>query len=380
MAILLTGSTGYLGSLLTAALLSRSSERLVLPIRAHHSEESFIKHIQSTIEAEGEHFTPEMRSRVEVLTLPQSGEVSLLEPILRDLAVEEILHSAGNLNYFDKEKLYAGNIQYTQDLLEIGKNLDIKKFTFISTAFSSGYTDQLIREEFHEEPESDPTYYTVTKRRAEHLVGKSGLPFLIIRPSIVIGDSRDGHYRGKNYGIYQLLSFMERLSTKNYVPVFNTVAPPLPLHVLHQDAFWQGALGAREYLPLNSIINLVSKQDSLPTLRDFNDLALKYGLHPQKVIYYPRAEAVPFDQIDLPQKLLLQFSEVNREIATHHWNFESENLNYLRKLGVPFVDATPHTLLKCIQNFMAHSPNLQEYFKKFSENFPKDFERVEITG
>jgi len=42
----------------------------------------------------------------------------------------------------------------------------------------------------------DPTEYTRTKRNAEELVATSGVPYLILRPSIVIGDSRDGRYFG----------------------------------------------------------------------------------------------------------------------------------------------------------------------------------------
>ncbi|MDX1385992.1 MAG: SDR family oxidoreductase, partial [bacterium] len=293
MAILLTGSTGYLGSHLAASLLLRTSEKLVLPIRAHHSQEDLMNYIKASVELENEDFTPEKKSRLKILELPPPGKLENLIPTLKESGVDEILHAAGSLNYFSKKKLHAGNIQYTQDLLQLGKKLGIKIFSYISTAFSSGYRNGLISEQLHDEPESDPTYYTLTKRRAEHLVHEGELPYLIIRPSVVIGDSRDGHYQGKSYGIYQLMSLFERLLTGKYVSVFNTVAPPLPLHVIHQDAFCNGVLAARKHLSPGSIINLVSREETLSTVREFNDICMEIFIHPEKVNYYPEGNAVP---------------------------------------------------------------------------------------
>ena len=89
--------------------------------------------------------------------------------------------------------------------------LDLERLYYLSTAFSCGYRSDRVPERLHPVPESDPTDYTWSKREAESILARSGVPFVIIRPSVVVGDSRDGRYSGKRYGVYQLWHAAERL-------------------------------------------------------------------------------------------------------------------------------------------------------------------------
>jgi nucleoside-diphosphate-sugar epimerase len=79
------------------------------------------------------------------------------------LDIKEIIHCAGCLRYFDPKGLYEGNVLYTKKLLEMGNELKVEKFLYVSPAFSCGYTDQRIREALPPEPASDPTDYTRSK-------------------------------------------------------------------------------------------------------------------------------------------------------------------------------------------------------------------------
>src|SRR5260370_41994990 len=88
-------------------------------------------------------------------------------------------------------------------MLELSSALTVDRFVHGSTAYSSGYIEGRIGESLHAEPASDPTEYTRTKRAAERRVAETGVPYLIIRPSVVIGDSRTGRHTRTQTGLFQ---------------------------------------------------------------------------------------------------------------------------------------------------------------------------------
>src|SRR5437868_6042360 len=266
--VLLTGGTGYLGGVLAAGLLKDPQTRLILPVRSQHTPESVLNHIAAELADEA---PSEWQRRVRVIPLPSNRDLPALAPGLRREKIDSIVHSAGCVDYFHKENLNQGNIELTRSLVELGQELSVARFAFVSSAFSSGYRDDVIPEVLHDEPSEDPTDYTKTKRAAERIVAASGLPYLIARPSVVIGDSRTGRYRGKRYGIYQLWAACEKIMCAEYVPEIYAIAPDTPLPLLHQDAFCAAFLTALRELPANRVVHLVSREDTLPSVRDLWD-------------------------------------------------------------------------------------------------------------
>ncbi|MGP0067747.1 MAG: SDR family oxidoreductase, partial [Isosphaeraceae bacterium] len=218
-----------------------------------------------------------------------------------------------------------------------------------------------VPERLHPAPESDPTDYTWSKREAESILARSGVPFVIIRPSVVVGDSRDGRYSGKRYGVYQLWHAAERLMGVQYPPVIYAVAPPKNrLHLLHQDAFQAGFLACYRHVPAGRFVHLVSREETLPTLRDLYHLWLGRCAPECVVRYYNALEEVPMDELDRQQQLWLQFTGVNLQIASHPWSFETRNMDDLASRGLRIAHATLQTLAVCQEHFISASPRLQE--------------------
>jgi nucleoside-diphosphate-sugar epimerase len=377
-AILLTGSTGYLGGLAAARLLASTEVPLVLPVRERHTRETVLDSLRAILRAEGKTVSEERFSQVVVLPLPPMEALDRLRPELEKLNVQEIVHCAACLDYFDKAALKAVNIDFTRALLELGRELNIRRFIYISTAFSCGYTEGAVPERLHPEPSSDPMEYTRSKRQAEWLVGESGLPYLILRPSIVIGDSRDGRYGGKPYGIYQVVGGYERLLCDRYLPTLHAVAPRTKLQLLHQDAFQEAFFAAYRECKTGSIVNLVSDQEKLPTVRDLFEVWMEICTHPQEVYFYSSLKEIPLDRIDSRQRILLEFVAANVEIASHPWVFETDHLNRLRSRGLSFADATMGTLRICLEWFIASSPRIQTYLQRHRDLFPAKPKMIEI--
>lgn len=377
--LLLTGGTGYLGSLIASTLLVNEDVEIVVPIREGHDADSVLLPIRIEIEVQGGRFLPEYLERLRLVELPPLNALQELDTVIRESGVDQIIHCAGCLDYFDRTTLEAVNVDFTRHLLEHSRRWDIRRFVYISTAFISGYIDGSVPEQLHDTPQKDPTDYTRTKREAEYLVANSGLPYLIIRPSIVIGDSRDGHYSGKQYGLYQLWSGMERLLCREWYPEMHVLAPRQPVSLVHQDAFQQAFLAACRFLPDHTIFNLVSDQETSPGLRGLWDLWVRACFRPQSLYCYEKMSDIPMRQINSRQRALLALASVNLEIASHPWRFETNNLAWLSEQGLEFHHATLESVAICQQRFIDESPTIQEYLAQNQEHFVRHTEIFDMA-
>jgi nucleoside-diphosphate-sugar epimerase len=360
-ATVLFGATGYLGSLAAATLLAEERCRLILPVRGQLSREQVLRPILAECEASGRRIESADLDRLEVTDLPETDRIPELAGRFRDLGANRIVHCAGSVEYFHRTRLVAANVELTDAIVRLAVGLDLERLYYLSTAFSCGYRSDRVPERLHPAPESDPTDYTWSKREAESILARSGVPFVIIRPSVVVGDSRDGRYSGKRYGVYQLWYAAERLMGVQYPPVIYAVAPPKSrLHVLHQDAFQAGFLACYRHVPAGRFVHLVSREETLPTLRDVFHLWLGRRAPECVVRYYNALEEVPMDELDRQQQLWLQFTGANLQIASHPWSFETRIMDDLASCGLRIAHATLQTLAVCQEHFISASRRLQE--------------------
>ena len=365
--ILVTGGSGFLGSLVATTALRKTDGPVVLPLRRPEAYEETVSHIAAEAAAEGEPLSAADRARITIVPWPPPEGLDALADRLRALGVRDILHCAGCLSYFNVAKLLDGNIELTRQLLALGRLLDARRFVFLSTAYSSGFTSARIPEHLHETAGEDPTDYTRTKREAEWMVAQSGLPWVIVRPSIVIGDSRDGRYGGKPYGLYQFWTAFERF-VNAFPPVLHVVAARAPVNLLHQDAFTAAFWAAYRELPDGTVMHLASRDEGLPSMRDLIELWLEQYGGPREVHVYERIDAVPMDLVDPQLRQWLDFTAVNSEIASVRWDFQRDRLNDMRARGLPFRDVTLPSITVAQNRFVRDSEKLRQFVARYREN------------
>jgi nucleoside-diphosphate-sugar epimerase len=351
--ILLTGSSGFIGQLMASSLLANHEDvRLFLPYRVHHNEEHLADRILKQVKA----LNPLAKTTQERLIMkPVSNLLDLIsmDGELRRVGIEEVIHCAGSVSYDDEDTLMAVNVELTRYLLGLAKQLNVKRFIYISTAFSCGFGRRLIYEELHPEPVFDPTLYTKTKRQTENLIKESGVPFVIARPSIVIGDSRTGVYYGKPYGIYQLMHFAKKVGRRQGEENLHVIAPNVKLQVIHQDHCQEALEKIYRYAEPGSIVHLASDYSSLITSRELIDYWIQQYLKPIAIHYYDSLADFPMDDatIERRQKLFVEMTGVNNEIATYDIEFDLTQLRKMYK-GESFPKVTYQSLQKCIDWYM----------------------------
>ena len=379
--IVVTGGSGFLGGLIAAALLVEDSATVVLPIRPHHDVKEVLWHIAFGVSSLGHEFSEEHRQRLRIIPVSSPDELRLRSGDLKDLDLSEIVHCAGCLDYFDKETLQAVNVDLTRRMIERGRAWGVRRFTYISTAYSCGYIEGTAPESLPPEPAEDPTDYTRTKRAAERLVAESGLPFHIVRPSILIGTSDSGQYTGKRYGVYQLWNGLERLMCRKWVPVLHAVGADRKVHLVHQDSFQRAFLAARRSLPDDSFLHVTTPGETAPTMRQLWDLWLQACARPQQVVYYERMDQLPMREIDTRQRAFLSLGWTNLEISSRHWDFATGNLQGLRASGLDFRDVTLESLGNCQRLFLQESETIQTFLRRYEKEMaPWPPVRVNFAG
>ena len=222
--ILVTGSTGFLGSAITHRLLV-SGYKLRLLIRRRDADSSQIsfgkddlikqltlgnqmdEYSQEQCRAVGEQSNSNKSlhelflSNVEIIKGDiTSSSLGLEKQEYRKLCneVDEVFHCAA-VTHFEMQgddEHVAVNIKGTENVLQFSNSGKQKRFHYISTAYVAGKLSGII---YENEMVNEPLFnneYERSKFVAEQLVieyaKNNDIPYTIYRPGIIVGDSRTG--------------------------------------------------------------------------------------------------------------------------------------------------------------------------------------------
>jgi len=190
--ILVTGATGFLGVQLVRELLERKpNATLALLIRNRAGQSG---------QQRADSFIPlAERSRVQVF----SGDVSQpncgLDPAAYGRLLAEttrVIHSAATVRFdHSLDEARRINVEGTRQILDFaGSARRLRSFAYVGTAYVAGERSDLVRENELAVGQGYRNTYEQTKAEAEALVQSrlGSLPGVILRPSIIVGDSRTG--------------------------------------------------------------------------------------------------------------------------------------------------------------------------------------------
>jgi len=209
--IFLTGITGALGSWLAGEALAAGTQVVAL-VRAG-SEAEARDRLSATFATVGiEHLSSTVG-----IALGDLGEPAItarLEGQIPD-SVTTIVHCAASTQFQEDnaEESFLANVEGTRRILELAERKQLT-LTHVSSAYVAGKRTGTVMEDELDEGQEFNNVYERTKFLSEVEVrdwaAKTGLPVTILRPGIVMGDSRTGRTVRFN-GLYDFIRVVDLL-------------------------------------------------------------------------------------------------------------------------------------------------------------------------
>jgi thioester reductase-like protein len=202
VAILLTGSTGYIGAHIAANLLDSHAASLNVLVRGKDVEEA-AQRLWSGFQLHMDfpRFYEHLQTRIRIfpgdLTAPHFG-------LNRDdydrliHTTDSVIHCAASLNRKSEKSCLNVNLRGTLEVLQLARRSHyyhgLRRFSNVSTVAVAGKrSNEVVTEDRSIDwNRSDYDPYARTKKFCEHMVREllPDVPITIFRPSIVLGDSR----------------------------------------------------------------------------------------------------------------------------------------------------------------------------------------------
>lgn len=220
--ILVTGAAGLIGGEVCARLVARG-----------HAVTAMVRRTKE-VRGNDDALVPIVRTVSGDITLPQMG----LDPSDHD--IDLVIHCAASLEFdAPEEALERNNVLGTRNAVDFAKACDAR-FLHVSTAYVCGRNDGVIEEGPVPADTCFANGYEASKARAERAVATSGVPFVIARPSITLGDSQTGQIRD-----FPSLCNVFRLMARGKVSVF-PADPDSTLNLVPIDHVAEGLLRITE--------------------------------------------------------------------------------------------------------------------------------------
>jgi long-chain acyl-CoA synthetase len=201
--VLLTGATGFVGTEVASRLLARADLEIVALVPARTDDDA----IEASERAwwYRAHLRAALDDRIHVvagdITQPRLG---LTRSTYADLCrrVTHVIHAAADLRVdASVEELRPVNVDGVARILDLARSARaLRRLVHVSTAYVAGMRPGTVREDDLTDAFGFGSPYEQTKFEGERLVraAASQLPVTIVRPSMIVGDSRTGDIKTFN--------------------------------------------------------------------------------------------------------------------------------------------------------------------------------------
>lgn len=280
--IVITGATGFLGEQIVRVLLARRPEASLVLLMRGTEELTAAERLDSLL---NRWFNPDQRDavrrRVEAVPADIAAErCGISERDWTALAdgATRIIHGAASVRFdMPLDEARHVNVGGVRNLLSLAgeahRRGTLRGFTCISTAFVAGRREGLARESELQEGQRFRNTYERSKCEAEALVRERSraLPVAILRPSIIVGDSRTGATSSFN-ALYQLLRLYSNMRLRIVPARPETVVDMVPVDFVAEASAWL----AFEPRAAGSTFHLCAGPSRSATIREIATAAARF--------------------------------------------------------------------------------------------------------
>jgi thioester reductase-like protein len=183
-AVLLTGATGFVGKEILDRFLER--DRRVFALVRADDDDAAARRLSSH---------PRLTAVAGDIEQPGLGLAPATAARLAE-EVTNVVHCAASVSFdLSLEDSRRVNVDGTRHVLELARRCEqLERLSYVSTAYVAGEPRRLFQEDELDVGQRFRNPYERSKFEAERMLRKegAGLPLQVLRPSIVVGDSRTG--------------------------------------------------------------------------------------------------------------------------------------------------------------------------------------------
>jgi len=164
---------------------------------------------------------------------------------LKDKKIRTVWHFAASLRFEQTaiDQVMESNVKAVENIMRLASESGAKEFIYISTAYSCGDQDGMVKEQLHPLTNQFHNIYEKSKCMAEHVVmdkaRELGLKAVVLRPGIVVGTRPHWHPAGGKSGVYGLLgglmSFAPLINLKSKTKIVLKGDPDARLSLISVD-------------------------------------------------------------------------------------------------------------------------------------------------
>ncbi len=307
----ITGATGVVGSSLIPVLLKQSDLRLKLLIRARSAAE-LAERLERLYSFWGVRLDDVgIRSRIEAVagdtTLPEFG-LDKDKYLALTAACTHVIHAAGLVRMnLPLEKARHSAVGSMRNVVALARACPaLQKVDVVSTVGVGGRLQHAIPERWLTEPRAFHNTYEQAKAEAEDFLREqleqAPLPLTVHRPSMVVGDSRDGRIISFQV-FYFLCEFLSGRKTFGVYPDFGDAR----LDIIGCDIVAEAIAAASEDPGMaGRILHLCSGPDHAMRIEDLKHLV--------RQSFAQRGLAVPGDRV-LPRRWYASLARFTSRLA-----------------------------------------------------------------
>ncbi|MBN1542890.1 AMP-binding protein [candidate division KSB1 bacterium] len=366
--VLLTGSTGFLGTQTVRRLVSLGDSHIFALVRARDHSHARMRLRRAW------HEQPELLRALDNQVTAVAGDIcredlGLPVDAFEDLSshLTHIIHTAADLRlHAPLEELCQVNLQGTRNLINLAEraveNRVFQRFSHLSTAYVAGRRNGWIPEE----PDiNDPgggdagfwSAYEESKSAAESALRASRVPFSIFRPGMIVGDSHTGEIKTFNT-LYVLLKFyltgrLRLVPTRSDL-VLNMIPVDYVAQAVIDLTFNPQAKGR--------IFHLTAPHDSLPTIQHLLDEVRRWACQHLDVrlarsLFVPAAPLIQrlarFYSRTRPEKLQVLLTLAPYLDEQHRFSRENSDA-FLGSYALDWKEYLPHLLAYAVRYGFFH--------------------------
>ena len=268
-AVLLSGATGFLGSAIACEIVTTTDATVYALVRPKSGRTP-----QQRLESlwcENKTLREALGSRVIAVEGDvESAHLGMDSEHYQELSstIDLVIHAAAEVGVNQtEERFWDVNVRGTYAMLEFARQAEATRYVHISTAYVAGRLQGHIPERVFGDADYN-SLYEKSKHEAELLVsGYEDVPYVIVRPAQIVGDSKSGFVSTFNTLYYPLKRYLR--GELHVIPAspdlrVNMVPVDYVAHLACRAAFVQD-------IPAHHVVHAVGQPHELPTLDELID-------------------------------------------------------------------------------------------------------------